>query len=253
MRILFCCTYKILISCYIKICLTVLRAITTCIEIVSFCYKIVRYGRSGNRITTPGGMETDFFPGQAYCEKVKKILNKLYPSVPIAVINAGISGGSARTGLNRLERDVLSYAPDLVVVCFGLNDSGDGENGVSGYRSALDRIFSEINRFGAECIYMTPNTMNYNVSPKLKVEAFKGFAEDFASRMKNGLLDKYIEAGISAAKENKVTVCDCYSLWKKLSDCGVNVTELLANKLNHPDSDMHYLFAYELVKTMLTK
>lgn len=201
----------------------------------------------------PGGMETDFFPGQAYCEKVKKILNKLYPSVPIAVINAGISGGNARTGLNRLERDVLSYAPDLVVVCFGLNDSGDGEKGVSGYRSALDRIFSEINRFGAECIYMTPNTMNYNVSPKLKVEAFKGFAEDFASRMKSGLLDKYIEAGISAAKENKVTVCDCYSLWKKLSDCGVNVTELLANKLNHPDSDMHYLFAYELVKTMLTK
>lgn len=220
---------------------------------IAFLGDSVTQGCFGCYEPVPGGIETDFIPEQAYCEKVKKILNKLYPSVPFAVINAGISGGSSYTGLNRLDRDVLSYNPDLVVVCFGLNDSGEGEKGIPDFKNHLNEIFSEINRFGAECIYMTPNTMNYNVSPKLTSEVFKGLAADFALRMESGVMDKYVEVGISTAESNGVTVCDCYSLWKKMSDCGVNVTELLANRLNHPDGGMHWLFAYELVKTMVTK
>lgn len=198
-----------------------------------------------------GGMETDFIPGKAYCENVKKILGMLYPSVSFTIINAGISGGSAYTGLNRLERDVLSYNPDLVVVCFGLNDSGQGEEGVIDFKSNLKNIFSKVIASGAECIYMTPNTMNYNLSPKLSSEVLKKFAKEYALRMKDGVMDKYVEAGISAAIDNGVVICDCYSLWKKMFDCGVNTTELLANKLNHPIDEMHWLFAYELVKTML--
>ena len=92
----------------------------------------------------PRKVETDFAAEWAYCEKVKKILNKLYPSVPFSVINAGISGGSAYTGLNRLERDVLSYSPDLVVVCFGLNDSGEGLNGIPDFKKRLSEIFGKI-------------------------------------------------------------------------------------------------------------
>ena len=201
----------------------------------------------------PEGIETEFVAQWSYCETVKKILNKLYPRVPFTIINAGISGGSAYTGAKRLERDVLSYQPDLVVVCFGLNDSGGGENGIADFKSHLSGIFEKINDFGAECIYMTPNTMNYNVSPKVGSDFFKRIAEGFANRMKSGLMDKYVASGMEAAQENNVTICDCYSLWTTMENNGVNVTELLANKLNHPDKDMHNLFAYELVKTMMVK
>ena len=100
---------------------------------------------------------------------------------------------------------------------------------------------------------MTPNTMNYNVSPKVGSDFFKRIAEGFANRMKSGLMDKYVASGMEAAQENNVTICDCYSLWTAMENNGVNVTELLANKLNHPDKDMHNLFAYELVKTMMVK
>jgi hypothetical protein len=47
-----------------------------------------------------------------------------------------------------------------------------------------------------------------------------------------------------------IPVCDCYALWKTLYKSGVDVTELLANKINHPTRDMNWMFAYELVKTM---
>ncbi len=220
---------------------------------IAFLGDSVTQGCFGCFEPVPGGIETDFIPQEAYCEKVKFILNKLYPSVPFSVINAGISGGSAFTGLNRIDRDVLSYNPDLVVVCFGLNDSGGGLDGIDDFKAHLTNIFSKIINSGAECIYMSPNTMNYNVSPKLSSEFFKKLADDFAGRMKNGIMDAYVNAATSVALDCGVTLCDCYSIWKNLVKCGVNVTELLANKLNHPVKDMHYLFAYELVKTMLEK
>ena len=50
---------------------------------------------------------------EGYHEKVKKILAILYPEVPVTVVNAGISGDRADAGVERLERDVLSYKPDL--------------------------------------------------------------------------------------------------------------------------------------------
>ena len=200
----------------------------------------------------PGRLETYFTPEWAYCEVVKKMLHKLYPSVPLTIVNAGISGGSATGGLKRLDRDVLSYSPDLVVVCFGLNDSNNGRAGIKDYANALGDIFRKVSRSGAECIFMTPNTMNYVVSPHLTAEHARALAADFAERMKSGVMDEYIAAARAAAAEKHIPVCDCYTLWKRMEEIGVNVTELLANKLNHPDKDMHFLFAYELVKTMLS-
>lgn len=220
---------------------------------IAFLGDSVTQGCFGCYEPMPREIDTDFVAEWAYCENVKKILNKLYPTVPFTIVNAGISGGSAYTGRQRLERDVLTYQPDLVVVCFGLNDSGGGEEGIKDYNTYLSEIFTQINASGAECIFMTPNTMNYNVSPKVGSDFFKEIASYFADRMKSGLMDKYVASGIAAAEANGVTVCDCYSLWIAMQNGGVNVTELLANKLNHPDKEMHYLFAYELVKTMLVK
>ena len=220
---------------------------------VAFLGDSVTQGCFGCYELVSGGIETDFVADWAYCEIFKKILNKLYPSVPFAIINAGISGGSAFTGLNRIDRDVLSYLPDLVVVCFGLNDSGGGLDGIKDFKKHLNDIFVKIKASGAECIFMTPNTMNYNVSPKLTSELFKKIAESFAERMKNGIMDEYVSAAKAVAKDNDVIVCDCYAIWKNMVDCGVNVTDLLANKLNHPDKDMHFLFAYELIKTIMKK
>ncbi len=198
----------------------------------------------------PGTIDTVFEMENSYCEIVKRMLNKLYPTVSFTIVNAGISGGSVWTGLNRIDRDVLSFNPDLVVVCFGLNDSGDGLNGIDNYKRHLNNIFKKINSSGAECIFMTPNTMNFIVSPKLKSDFFKDLATDFMRRMNDGVMDEYVKASIEVANDNNVEVCDCYKVWKQMEQSGVNTTELLANKLNHPIKEMHYLFAYELVKSM---
>ncbi len=45
------------------------------------------------------------------------------PDLNLTFINAGIGGHSALNGLNRLDQDVLSQRPSVVVVNFGMNDA----------------------------------------------------------------------------------------------------------------------------------
>lgn len=52
-------------------------------------------------------------------------------------------------------------------------------------------------------------------------------------------------------KEYNITVCDLYSVWEKMSSLGVDTTELLANKLNHPIREMHYYIAIKLIEVIL--
>ena len=195
--------------------------------------------------------ETIFEQEFAYHAYLKKILAMLYPSVPVNIINAGISGSNAVQGYKRLERDVLRYNPDLVIVCFGLNDSGKGEDGIKEYTDALEKIFNDVRNSGAEVIFMTPNMMNTSISPHIICDCIKAVAQNVQSIQNDGILDKYMEAAKKVCLRLNVTVCDCYEKWKTLYKNGVNVTELLSNKINHPTRDMNWLFAVSLVETIM--
>jgi len=89
-------------------------------------------------------IETVFDKTSAYHKYFTDIFSVLCPSVPVNVINAGISGGSVQHALSRLERDVIAYNPDLVVVCFGLNDSCSGLEGLFDYINGLKVIFEKM-------------------------------------------------------------------------------------------------------------
>lgn len=187
---------------------------------------------------------------KGYPEKVKVIFRMLYPEVPITVINAGISGDSAKGGLDRLDRDVLNYNPDIVVVCFGLNDAGRAEEGLDAYINSLKSIFAQTKNSGAEVIFMTPNLRTTKLQERRFEEIFNKTAEDVAQNENEGWLVKYLESAREICMEEKVPVCDCNRIWKTFKDNDVNINNLLSNKINHPTEEMHWIFAYELVKLM---
>lgn len=66
----------------------------------------------------------------------------------------------------------------------------------------------------------------------------------------NNVLERYLELG-EKAEECDVCICDVYDKWKTLQKNGVNVTELLSNKINRPTCQMNWLFAYSLIETMM--
>ena len=203
-------------------------------------------------LTSPTTLETVFDYKSAYSTRVREILNVLYPNVQINIINSGVSGDSAYVGLERLDRDVLSMNPDLVVVSYGLNDSASGIENIDKYADALRSIFDRLNKRGIEVIFLTQNYMNTTISPHLKEELFIKLAERFKNEIQdNGTLKAFFGKAKTVCKECGVKVCDIYNVWEKMESAGVCVTELLANKLNHPIREMHYYIAIKLIEKML--
>lgn len=198
-----------------------------------------------------GNIETIFDKTNAYHKHLADMLAILFPTVPVNIINAGISGGRAPHGLDRLERDVIRHQPDLTVVCFGLNDSSKGLGMIGDYTEAMGKIFDQLKAAGSEVIFMTPNMMCTHVSCHIKEQNHIECAEMIAKNQNEGVLDTYLEAAKKVAEEKGVAICDCYAKWKRLYECGADITELLANKINHPTREMNKLFAVSLLETMM--
>ena len=181
----------------------------------------------------------------AYWNRLRKKILAVRDYVPVNVITAGIGGITATASLARMQAQVLDHHPDLVIVCFGLNDvNGELET----YVSALREIFSRCQAAGVETIFMTPNMLNTYVAEDAPKEFFE-YAGKTAEMQNSGRMDRYMDAARAVAKEMGVTVCDCYAEWKKLSETQ-DITMLLGNRINHPTREMHELFAQMLFDTI---
>ena len=176
-----------------------------------------------------------------YWNRLKQKINNVRAYVPVNVINAGIGGVSATTSLKRMDSQVLAHNPDLIIVCFGLNDiNGPLEQ----YIKSMEEIFDKSLKSGAEVIFMTPNMLNTTVAddtPSMHYE----YAVKTAEIQNSGIMDLFMESAVHLAETMGVKVCDCYKKWKKLSETQ-DTTYLLANRINHPTKEMHELFAQSL-------
>ncbi len=180
-----------------------------------------------------------------YWNVLKKKLNAFRNYIPVNVINAGIGGTNAEASIKRIDSQVLNHNPDLVIVCFGLNDvNGSYES----YISALKEIFERCSAI-TDVIFMTPNMLNTSVSEDVE-ERYKEYSKKTAEMQNGGRMDKYIYGAIDLAKGMGISVCDCYSEWKKLSETQ-DITMLLDNRINHPTREMHGLFADMLYKMII--
>jgi len=197
-----------------------------------------------------GKVDTFFDAKSSYSSRLYEMLHVLYPSAQINIINSGISGDSARGGLARFERDVSPFSPDLVVVSYGLNDVCGGLGKRDEYKSNLAAIFDKVASLGAECIFLTENSMCKKVSCHLDDENLRKFAQRLAPLQNDGTLKVYFDAAKDIAASHGAKVCDVYSAWEKMAAAGVDTTELLANKLNHPIEKLHYYTAVKLIETM---
>ena len=88
------------------------------------------------------------------------------------------------------------------------------------------------------------------ISHFLKTEFEIALAKNFIDVQNNGVIKMYYEAALKVCKEQNVPICDIYEKWEKMASNGVNVTDLLANKYNHPIREFHKYIAIELIETM---
>ncbi len=68
------------------------------------------------------------------------------------------------------------------------------------------------------------------------------YAHKIAEMQNSGRMDEFISSAIRLAESMRIPVCDCYSKWKRKAETE-DVTILLSNRINHPTTEMHQLFA----------
>ena len=195
---------------------------------------IVAFGDS----VTHGSLLNEINYETVYWNVLRKKILGVRNYVPVNVINAGIGGITAADSLKRIDRHVLAHNPDLVIVCFGLNDvGGDLET----YLSSLRIIFEKCRNCGADVIFMTPNMLNTYVADDTPKQ-YLDFASITAELQNSGKMDLFMKSAVELAENMEVEICDCYSNWKRLSETH-DTTQLLINRINHPSPQMHELFA----------
>ena len=124
-----------------------------------------------------GDSTTAVRPGavsQVYAERLQEALVRMGSS--LNVYNAGIGGNTTRAALGRLDRDVLSHHPKVVVVMFGINDAAvdvwksppasTPRVPLAEYETNLRTLVTKIREAKAKVILMTPNSLRW--TPRLK-------------------------------------------------------------------------------------
>ena len=190
------------------------------------------------------GDEVDY--DTVYWNLLRKKLNAVRDYVPVNVINAGIGGITAKDSLERMEKQVLCHQPDLVTVCFGLNDVN---RELEDYITALREIFTRCLASGAEVVFLTPNMLNTRVAEDVETR-WAEYAVKTAEMQLSGRMDRFMDAACVLADELGIPVADAYGVWKKLSETE-DITMLLANRINHPTREMHELFAEKLFEVLM--
>ena len=82
--------------------------------------------------------------GKDYPSQLSKMISR-------PVINAGVPGDTTASALKRLERDVLAYSPDIVLITLGGNDLKNGVASDAAFKN-LKMIVNLIHHQGARVI-----------------------------------------------------------------------------------------------------
>jgi len=169
-------------------------------------------------------------PARAFPQAFTAWLRNKYPQARIRYVNAGTGGWNSNSKLPLFEEEVISQAPDLVIIEF-VNDMGmDRETIFANYTQAVTRI----REVGGEVIILTPNFvrpdwMGAGDLRTPETRAAVGYLKEFAAAHNVGLAD------VSAR-------------WAHLWIEGFPYLTLLFNGINHPDDRGHQLFVEELRK-----
>jgi len=134
-----------------------------------------------------------------YVTLIEDSLQQKFGSKTPEIIGAGVSGNKVPDLQGRLERDVLSKKPTIVIVYIGINDVWHfvtpGRTGTprDDYQNGLEDIIARIQGIGARVILCTPSVIG---------EKFDG------TNPQDKMLDDYSEISRNVAKKTGSVVCD---------------------------------------------
>jgi lysophospholipase L1-like esterase len=156
--------------------------------------------QKGDRIVFLGDSITAAGVGpKGFVTLIKNALAEKHKDLDMEIVGAGVSGNKVPDIQKRLEKDVLSKKPTIVVIYIGINDVWHGEKdpakGTSkeNYEAGLRDVIKRCQEAGARVVLCTPSVIG---------------EKNDGSNTNDAKLDEYAEISRTVAKDLKVPVCD---------------------------------------------
>lgn len=180
--------------------------------------KVVAFGDS----ITSGGEATS--PALIYWQRWVDAVKTRNPKAQITAVNGATGGDTSTDGLKRIQEKVLSAAPDLVLVAFGMNDQNVGFVPLNTFEANLREMVKRIRETTpAEIVLVSGCTPNPNW------------------HWASGKMGEYAAVTRKVASETRCAYADVYSNWKAVVDAK-KPEDLLANNVNHPNDFGHWIY-----------
>jgi acyl-CoA thioesterase-1 len=158
--------------------------------------------QSGSAVTIVAlgdSLTSGWMVARGYTEFMRDMLLIRFPKADIRLINSGIPGDTAPGGFYRLQQDVLSYSPDLVLVQFALNDAFCGCS-LEEFRRAIEAIIERIRQESSADVLVLTSTLPADASELDVVAPFYAVLKDIAREKGCGvaLVDEHWRVSIAA-------------------------------------------------------
>jgi lysophospholipase L1-like esterase len=180
---------------------------------------------------------------QLYSNYVETYLATRFPEFALTFFNAGWGGDTAPGGLARLDRDVLRLKPDVVTVCYGMNDGRYQPSTpeiVETFSNGLSGLVKRLKKAGVRVVLLTPGI----------VDEAKG--AHLAACHYNRCLRPIADAVVRLAKKERLPVADLHRLMSEVDARAKSADAAFCMIPDgvHPDPAGHLVMAHGLLTAL---
>jgi len=173
-------------------------------------------------------------PGMTWFDYIELGFKAAYGAGCGTFINAGIGGDTSKMLLERFDRDVRPFHPDVVIITIGGNDSNPAQNISSRqFRENLLELQRRITNLGGQVIFQT----YYSCMLEL-------LSPEMAERM---LENMQVIRGV--ATETGSPLQDHYARWSRLQNHCPKIYQLLMTDAMHVNSEGNSVLGLDLLRS----
>lgn len=221
-----------------------------CMTYTTAFAQIVKPFKEGERAVFLGNSITD---GGHYHSYIWLYYMTRFPNMPLRILNGGIGGDTAYDMNKRLDGDIFPMKPSVLMVTFGMNDSGyfeyNGDNpkefGEQKYQESIKNYQQMEKRFKdlPDTRIVMVGTSPYDETVQLK--------ENVPFKTKNETIKRIVEYQKESAAKNNWEFTDLNAPMVALNQQNQQkdpAFTLCGSDRIHPDNDGHMVMAYLFLK-----
>lgn len=221
-----------------------------CMTYTTAFAQTVKPFKEGERAVFLGNSITD---GGHYHSYIWLYYMTRFPNIPLRILNGGIGGDTAYDMNKRLDGDIFPMKPSVLMVTFGMNDSGyfeyNGDNpkefGEQKYQESIKNYQQMEKRFKdlPDTRIVMVGTSPYDETVQLK--------ENVPFKTKNETIKRIVEYQKESAAKNNWEFTDLNAPMVALNQQNQQkdpAFTLCGSDRIHPDNDGHMVMAYLFLK-----